>query len=129
MVGKIGRSFRSARGQIAIAGDTIAVGAYMTDEESGAAYPYVKSTSGWPTTPTTTISDPAASENDYFPSVIALFGTTLVFCDDDAGGNAGSAYIYPTSPCGWPTTPTATLPPPAGSFCSSESQSPPRVTR
>ena len=103
-------------GQIAIAGDTIAVGAYMTDEDSGAAYLYVKGTSGWPTTPTTTISDPAATDDDYFPSAIALSGTTLVFGDYDADGNAGSAYIYSRGPSGWPTTPTATLSAPASSF-------------
>ncbi len=100
---------------IGIAGDTIAVGADFTDEDSGAAYLYVKGASGWPTSPTTTISDPAATENDDFPSSVALSKSTLVFGEYEADGGIGAAYIYAHGPSGWPTAPTATLPAPASS--------------
>ena len=100
---------------LAVLGDTIAVGAYMTDGDSGAAYLYVKGESGWPTTPTTTISDPAATSGDYFPGDIALSKTTLVLGDNEADGADGSAYIYTNGPSGWSSTPTATLLAPASS--------------
>jgi len=100
---------------LAVMGDTIAVGAYMTDEDAGAAYLYVKGQSGWPTTPTTTISDPAATSGDFFPDAIALSKTTLVLGANDSDGQLGAAYIYTNGASGWTTTPTAVLPAPASS--------------
>lgn len=54
-----------------MSGNTAIVGAYGTNSGAGKAYIYVKGTSGWPTTPTTTLSDPAAAEDDQFGASVA----------------------------------------------------------
>jgi hypothetical protein len=54
-----------------VSGNTAIVGAYGTNSGAGKAYIYVKGTSGWPTTPTTTLSDPAAAEDDQFGASVA----------------------------------------------------------
>lgn len=100
---------------VAVVDSTIVVGAYMTDEDSGAAYVYAKGPSGWPTSPTTTITDPLATSNDYFPDSVTLSKTTLVLGAEDSNDMNGVAYIYAKGTSGWPTTPTATLSPPATS--------------
>lgn len=102
-------------GSIAISSSTIAIGAYMTDEDSGAVYLYVKDQVGWPTTPTTTVCDPAATSGDFFPDSIALSKTTMVLGDNATGSGVGAAYIYANTQSGWPTTPTTTLNAPASS--------------
>ena len=40
---------------VAVSGETVVVGAIGTKSNAGAAYIYVEGTSGWPTTPTTTL--------------------------------------------------------------------------
>ena len=47
-------------------GATTVVGAPSFNDRAGAAYIYVKGTSGWPTTPTATLADPAATPFDAF---------------------------------------------------------------
>ncbi|MFZ0666800.1 MAG: hypothetical protein WAM97_13690 [Acidimicrobiales bacterium] len=101
-------------------GSTLIVGAFGTDSYAGSAYIYVKGSSGWPTTPDATLTDPPATANDDFGYSVAISGDTAVV---GAAGvvspsgpisSPGAAYIYVKGSSGWPTTPTATLADPAG---------------
>src|SRR5262249_43550973 len=70
-----------------------------------------KGVAGWPTTPTATLTDPAAHVNDRFGLSVAVAGTIATV---DAGGTDGgncfpTVYIYAQSIAGWPTTPTSSL--------------------
>jgi hypothetical protein len=96
---------------VAVSGKTAVVGAPGTNRSTGAAYIYVKGTHGWPTTPTTTLEDPAATAEDFFGYSVALSGTTAVVSSPDYPGSdaSGAAYIYVKGASAWPTTPTATL--------------------
>ena len=94
---------------VAVSGKTAVVSAPSTNVAAGAAYIYVKGASGWPTTPTTTLSDPAATQSDLFGASVAVSGTTVVVGAPDTNSNAGAAYIYVEGASGWPTTPTTTL--------------------
>jgi hypothetical protein len=94
---------------VAVSGTTAVVGAPQTTPRPGAAYIYVEGASGWPTTPTTTLSDPAATAVDVFGRCVAVSGTTAVVGAPGTSGNAGATYIYVKGASGWPTTPTKTL--------------------
>jgi hypothetical protein len=98
---------------VAVAGDTAVVGANGTTNSAGAAYIYVKGSSGWPTTPTATLTDPAAKGGDLFGSSVALSGNTAVVGANGTANSAGAAYIYVRGSSGWPNKPTATLSDPA----------------
>jgi hypothetical protein len=86
-----------------VSGRTIVVGA------QNSAYIYVKGSMGWPTTPTATLPDPAATPNDQFGSAVAVSGTTAIISAPGYNSSAGAAYVYTKCAAGWPTTPTATL--------------------
>jgi len=94
---------------VAVSGKTAIVGARATNGEAGAAYIYVKGASGWPTTPTTTLSDPGAISSDLFGSSVAVSGNIAVVGAIGTNTEAGAAYIYVKGASGWPTTPTTTL--------------------
>jgi FG-GAP repeat len=79
---------------VAVSGTTAVVGAYTTTSVSGAAYVYVKGASGWPTTPTTKLKDPAATSGDFFGDSVAVSGTTAVVGAYGTTSDAGVAYIY-----------------------------------
>jgi len=69
----------------------------------------VKGAAGWPTTPTATLRDPAASASDGFGGSAAVSGTTMVIGGIGTNADAGAAYVYVKGAAGWPTTPTVTL--------------------
>jgi hypothetical protein len=95
---------------VAVSGKIAVVGApYSGSTDAGVAYIYVKGASGWPTTPTTTLSDPGAIEGDSFGYSVAVSGKTVVIGAQGASTNAGVAYIYVEGASGWPSTPTAAL--------------------
>ena len=77
-----------------MSGKTAVVGAYATSSAAGAAYIYVKGASGWPTTQTTTLSDPAATAGDRFGYSVAGSGNTAVIGAYRTSSAAGAAYIY-----------------------------------
>jgi hypothetical protein len=95
---------------VAVSGATVVVGAFGTSSDTCEAYIYVEDASGWPTTPTASLADPAATADDYFGFSVAVSGTTVVV--GAPGTNSGTAYIYMMGNSGWPTTPTVTLPNP-----------------
>ncbi len=94
---------------IAIAGDTIIVGADPTDSDAGAAYIYVRGSSGWPSTPTTTLNDPDNTANDRFGSSVAISGRNIVVGAASTDTTDSAAYVYMRATSGWPTTPTVTF--------------------
>ena len=104
-----GDGFGGGANSVAVSGNTVIIGAYGTNDGDGAAYVYVRGPGGWPTTPTVTLADPAATAGDNFGIAISLSGRTAII--GAPGGEA--AYIYHETQSGWPTTPTITLHAPA----------------
>ena len=109
---------------VAISGNTAIVGAIGAGSGGcnaapcGAVDVYVKPTSGWTPTgsPTATLSDPGAMQNDYFGNSVAIAGRTILAADYDANPpSAGPAYIFKRPTTGWASTstPTKTLADPA----------------
>jgi hypothetical protein len=83
---------------VAISGDYAVVGAYQdgdTGPYSGSAYIFKRDGTAWTEQAKITASDGAAG--DYFGWSVAISGDCAVVganCDDDAGSDSGSAYIY-----------------------------------
>lgn len=94
-------------------GSTILVGAPSTGAGAGAAYIYVKGSSGWPTKPTVTLTDPRATTGDLFGYSVAVSGNTAVVADGSE--NNVATYLYVRGSSGWPTIQTATLASPGDS--------------
>ena len=92
---------------------TAVVGAIGTNSDAGAAYIYVKGASGWSTTPTTTLSDPAATAGDEFGESVAVAGRTAVVGAIGTNASTGAAYVYVNQASDWPSTPTETMSDPA----------------
>jgi len=101
---------------VAVSGTTIIVGAIDANSTTGAAYIYVRGSSGWPAKPTAALNDPAATANDVFGWSVAVSGTTVIVGDPVTRQYQGSAYIYVKGASGWPTTPTVTLNDPGGAY-------------
>lgn len=99
-------------------GATVIVGAAgYGNNSAGVAYLYVRGSHGWPTRPTTTLMDPAATSGDDFGDSVAVSGRTAVVGAPGLDNNsAGLVYIYVKGSSGWPTTPTVTLTDPVGGF-------------
>ena len=96
---------------VAVSGTTAAITAWA-GSNGGATYIYSNSGSGWPTTPTTTLQDPAATGGDEFGDSVAVSVDAIVvgaLGTKNAGYGAGAAYIYVKGASGWPTTPTVSL--------------------
>ena len=93
---------------VSISGDTVVVGANGDDDNgdtSGSAYVFVKPGADWADMTQTaklTASDGAAG--DYFGDAVSISGDTVVVgapCDDDNGGDSGSAYVFVKPSGGW----------------------------
>jgi hypothetical protein len=92
---------------VAIDGDTIVVGAWLTGSDSGSAYVYVKPAAGW----SGNLSQNArllasdAGVNDRFGVSIDVSGDTVVvgsYFDDRGAIDQGSAYVFVKPPAsGW----------------------------
>ena len=89
---------------VAVSGTTVVVSAVSAKSSTGAAYIYVEGASGWPTTPTVKLHDPAATAGDFFGFSVAVSGKTAVVGAGAAGtkSGAGAAYIYVKGASGWP---------------------------
>ena len=83
---------------VAVAGDTAVVGAFLSDAagtNSGSAYVYRFDGTGWVEDGSLTASD--TTVGDRFGASVAVAGETAVVgapLDDDAGGEAGAAYVF-----------------------------------
>jgi hypothetical protein len=95
---------------MAVSGKTLVVGADGANAFLGLAHIYVKSASGWPKLPTTTLHDPAQTFHDLFGESVAVARKTVVVSAPGEGTSPGVVYIYVKDAAGWPTTPTVTLP-------------------
>ena len=94
---------------VAIDGDTIAVGVYRDNEETGSVYIYTKPPTGWTTTTQTaklTASDTAAG--DRFGISVAIDDDTIIvgaYLNSHTTAYSGSAYVYTKdSTGGWRQT-------------------------
>ena len=54
----------------------------------------MKGASAWPTSPTTTLSDPAATADDEFGCSVGVLGKTAIVGAPGTNSYAGAAYIY-----------------------------------
>jgi hypothetical protein len=95
-------------GSISVDGTTAIVGADGTDDSAGAAYIYVEGPSGWPASPTATLSDPSTGQN-FFGSSVAIYGNYAIVGADAANGGAGAFYVYSLTGSVWSSTPVATV--------------------
>ncbi|HSH01857.1 MAG TPA: hypothetical protein VLL52_05000, partial [Anaerolineae bacterium] len=84
---------------VAVAGDWMVVAADEDDNKNGntagAAYVYIYSDTQWIEHTIITATDGGA--NDYFGTSVAIYSDTIVVgarLDDEAGTNAGAAYVY-----------------------------------
>jgi len=90
---------------VAIDGDTVVVGASWDDDKgdnSGSAYVFTRTGSGWTEEQKLLAADGAA--DDYFGMAVAIDGDTVVVgasWDDDKGDNSGSAYVFTRTASVW----------------------------
>ena len=88
---------------VAISDSTAVVGAEGKEGDTGAAFVYELSDSGWTQVAELTASDGAAG--DLFGKAVAVSGDIVVVGapgdDNERGTNAGSAYIYLRGSMGW----------------------------
>jgi len=91
---------------VAIAGDTIVVGATGDDadngQDSGSVYVFTRTGTTWTQQAKLTASDGAAY--DYFGWSVAIAGDTIVvgaYWDDDNGSDSGSAYVFTRTGITW----------------------------
>ena len=90
---------------VAIAGDTIVVGAWLDDDngtDSGSAYVFTRTGTTWTEQAKLTASDGAA--DDQFGISVAIAGDTIVvgaYRDDDNGTDSGSAYVFTRTGTTW----------------------------
>jgi hypothetical protein len=92
---------------VAISGDTAIVGAVGAGDNMyiGSAYIFVKGPSGWPSTPTITLENPAQDFYSFFGYAVAISGNTAIV----GSFGAEQAYIYSKGTSGWPSKPSVTL--------------------
>ncbi|RME44209.1 MAG: hypothetical protein D6791_13715 [Chloroflexi bacterium] len=90
---------------VAISGDYAIVGAYRDDDkgfDSGSAYIFVRTLSGWTEQAKLTAGDGAAGDN--FGISVAIDGDHAIvgaYADDDNGLDSGSAYVFVRSGSTW----------------------------
>ncbi|MBN1590165.1 MAG: hypothetical protein JW888_11665 [Pirellulales bacterium] len=91
--------------RISIDGNRAIIGAHQDDDkgsDSGSAYVFEDSGSGWAQVAKLTAADGAAS--DYFGQSVSIDGATAVigaYGDDDRGTESGSAYVFEEAGSGW----------------------------
>ena len=78
---------------MSIQGKTAVAGAPATDTSPGTAYVYSDGASGWPMSPTNTLSDPAADASDSY-GFVAVWKKIAVVGAPGTDSNDGAAYIY-----------------------------------
>src|ERR1700722_136335 len=100
----------SEDGQVAI------IGADGTDNSAGVAYIYEKGSSGWPTSPSVTLTDPVPGQN-FFGRSVSISQNVAIVGAYDVDTGAGVAYMYGNDGGNsqWSNTPVLTLESPDGS--------------
>jgi hypothetical protein len=90
---------------VAIWKNTIFVGAFGADSNTGSVYVYNKTRAGWGQAPATILH--GATANDQFGSSLAVSGNTLVVGATGHNSYAGEAYVFNKTRAGWSAMPTA----------------------
>ncbi|HBO44685.1 MAG TPA: hypothetical protein DD670_12285, partial [Planctomycetaceae bacterium] len=91
--------------RVAVSGSVAVVGAYQDDDKgsnSGSAYIFEDTGSGWIQVAKLTAADGAASDN--FGNAVAIEGNTVLvaaYQDDDKGSNSGSVYVFRNTGSSW----------------------------
>jgi hypothetical protein len=100
---------------VAISGNTVAVGAPDSFEDTGAVYIYTKPSGGWKDVESNATLTSAVSYPGDFGQTVAISGSTVVVGAYTAGSQrTGEAYIFEKPATGWTTmTETADLNAPA----------------
>ncbi len=101
---------------LAVSGDTVVVGAPYYKSDTGLAYIYEKSSSGWPADPTITLKDPDNTRGDNFGFDVAASATTVIVGAWGSVFDSGRGYIYVRGTSGWPADPTVTVDDPKATF-------------
>ncbi len=107
-------------------GTTALASSAVTGNGAGAIYLYTQASGVWPTTPSVTFADPAATANDAFGESIALStdaSTLLAGAYSSVGntmpsGDTGVADVFRQTGGTWSTQPTLSLPDPGTSGAS-----------
>ena len=95
---------------VALFGDTLIVGDFQFNHTEGIAYVYVRSSAGWPTEPTLTVTDPRGTAGDgYGVSVAVTSDTALISAYAPDQPLPGQAYLYARTSRRWSATPTMTF--------------------
>src|SRR5262245_24024502 len=84
---------------VAVAGDTVVVGASGDNMLAGSAYVFVRSGTGWSQQAKLTASD--AASGDRFGDAVGISGDTVVVGASDAASDAGAAYVFVRSGTSW----------------------------
>ena len=93
-----GDGFGSA---VAISGNTVVVGAYGTNSNTGAAYVFDLSTCGGACTEKNKLSSSNGAEYDVFGISVALDGNTVVVGAEGEGNSSGAVYVFARSGTTW----------------------------
>jgi hypothetical protein len=95
---------------VAVSGNRVVVGSYLKSSAAGMAFVY-DVTSGTPTTPAVTLSNPTPASDDSFGNAVAILGTRVLVgakLDDTASLDAGAGYVFDMI-SGTPSVPVLTL--------------------
>ncbi len=86
---------------VAINGDTVIVGAFEDDDNSGSGSAYIFTRSGTTWTQQAKILPTGGSANDRFGVSVAVNGDTAIVGANEENGKSGSAYIFTRSGATW----------------------------
>jgi len=95
---------------VSVSGGTVIAGANRSNSGQGAAYVFVKPTTGWASTSafTAKLTSPDTSASLHFGFSVCVTNNTIVVTSDEAtiGGNSnqGAAYVFLKPSGGWVTT-------------------------
>ena len=90
---------------VAISGNTVVVGAPRDHFDTGRAYVFTQTTTGWHQAATLVApGSPAAALYGYFGAAVAVSGSTVVVGAPGYDNAAGAAYVYSKQASGWHRT-------------------------
>jgi len=88
---------------VSISGNTVVVGARLaTAGQTGAAYVFTESGSGWADmTQTAELTASDSAQDDYFGHAVSISGNTVAVGATEANGSQGEAYVFTEPAAGW----------------------------
>lgn len=81
---------------VAVSGDTIVISPWGGGEAPGAAYIYAMGGTGWPSTPSISLSDPTTTVDDFFGDTVGVSGTNAIVGSpgDRRAGTPATAFVF-----------------------------------